>query len=288
MTGTPSIEPTVDPAILERLNAKVAHPARVYDALLGGKDNFAADRETADALLQASPRTVEAMRANRAFLDRAVTYLTAEEGISQFLDIGTGLPTVNNTHEVAQRNAPESRVVYVDNDPMVLLHAQTMLTSTKEGKTSYIDADLREPAKIFSQAAGTLDFSQPTAVILLAILHFIPDADDPYRIVQTLVDALAPGSYLVISHVADDTTPEIGEIARRYNERVSSNGFPRSRAEGAGFFSGLDLVPPGLVPLPKWRPRSEPEAAAYPLGWAGVGKKSRLHQTQLGPGVPRR
>lgn len=273
MAGSP-IESTTDKDLLDRLNTKVAHSARIYDCLLGGKDNFAADREAADALLQAAPKTVEAARSNRAFLERAVTYLTEEAGIRQFLDIGTGLPTANNTHEVAQRDAPDSRVVYVDNDPMVLLHAQTLLTSTKQGKTDYVDADIREPQKIISQAAGTLDFSQPVAVMFLSVLHFVPDEDDPHRMVKAIVDAVPSGSYLVMTHVSTDSNPEVAEMARRYGERARSEGAPRTRAEIARFFDGLELIEPGLVPWPQWRPRSDLEAAAYSMGWGGIGKKA--------------
>jgi hypothetical protein len=273
VTEIPPIEPTVDKNILERLNTKVAHPARIYDYLLGGKDNFAADREAADVLLQAAPKAVQAARSNRAFLERAVTYLTEEAGVRQFLDIGTGLPTANNTHEVAQRNIPDSRVVYVDNDPMVLLHAQTLLTSTGQGKTDYIDADILEPQKILSQAAGTLDFSQPIAVMYLSVLHFIRDEDDPHRMVKTIVDAIPSGSYLVMTHASSDSKPEVGEFARRYNERGSSGGAPRTRAECSRFFDGLELIEPGLVSWPEWRPRSDLEAAAYSMGWGGVGRK---------------
>jgi hypothetical protein len=273
MTQIPPIEPTVDKKILDRLNTKVAHPARIYDYLLGGKDNFAADREAAEALLEAAPKAVQAARSNRAFLERTVTYLTQEAGVRQFLDIGTGLPTANNTHEVAQRNIPDSRVVYVDNDPMVLLHAQTLLTSTEQGKTAYIDADIREPNKILSQAADTLDFSQPVAVMYLSVLHFIPDENDPHRMVKTIVDAIPSGGYLVLTHASSDSKPEVGEFARRYNERGSSAGTPRTRAECARFFDGLELIEPGLVPWPQWRPRSDQEASAYSMGWGGVGRK---------------
>ncbi|HEY1705777.1 MAG TPA: SAM-dependent methyltransferase [Trebonia sp.] len=270
MTGTPPIEPTVDKRILDRLNTKVAHPARVYDYLLGGKDNFAADRETAESFPE---KTAQAARANRAFLARAVTFLTQEAGIRQFLDVGTGLPTANNTHEVAQRIARDSRVVYVDNDPMVLLHAKTLLTSTDTGKTSYIDADLRDPQTILSHAAEVLDFTQPVALMLISILHFLKDEERPYEIVRAFLDAFPPGSYLAITHLAGDTNPDGAEVSRRFNERSSSQTRPRTRAECAEFFDGLELVDPGLVPWSQWRPRSELEAAAQAMGWAGVGKK---------------
>ena len=273
MTGNQPDEPSSIEAVRERLNTSTAHPARVYDVLLGGKDNFEADRKAAEAVLQASPKTAQAARANRAFLERAVTYLTGEAGIRQFLDIGTGLPTANNTHEVAQRIAPETRVVYVDNDPIVLLHARALLTSTEQGRTSYIDADLRDPGKILSEAADLLDFSRPVAVMLIAILHFIKDEEDPFRIVRTLLDPLPSGSHLVVNHVASDINPDVAKIARSYNSRVPTGGIPRDHAQCARFFDGLELVEPGVVPYTKWRPRSELEAAAYTIGWSGVGRK---------------
>src|SRR6202000_1925616 len=188
----------------------------------------------------------------RQFIAATVTELAAD-GIRQFLDIGTGLPTADNTHEVAQRLAPDSRVVYVDNDPVVLAHARALLTSTPEGKTAYLDADLRDPAKILAQAAQTLDFSQPVAVLLIAVLHFIPDSDDPYRIAATLMDAVPPGSYLAILHAASDVgSDDMPEAERRYNERASARFHARDREEIRRFFDGLELTGPGLVNLSRW------------------------------------
>jgi hypothetical protein len=187
-----------------RLDTSVPHPARRYNYWLGGKDNFAADRESGDAIAAAFPAIRTAVQENRGFLQRAVTFLTKEVGIRQFLDIGTGLPTANNTHEVAQAIAPESRIVYVDNDPLVLVHARALLTSSPQGATAYLDADLRDSHRILAEVRGTLDFSQPIAVMLVAILHFIPDEADPYGIVARLVDALPSGSYLVMSHATGD------------------------------------------------------------------------------------
>ena len=229
------------------IDTSVAHPARVYDYWLGGKDNFTADREAGDRVLAATPGLRERVRANRAFLVRAVRYLAAEAGIRQFLDIGTGIPSANNTHEVAQQTAPDSRIVYVDNDPIVLTHARALLAGGPMGSIQYIDGDVRDVASITRAAARTLDFTQPTALLLLGILHLIQDAEGPYEIVARLMDALPSGSYLAISHPASDIHPGQAEAQRRYNERVSTPQTLRTRAEVSRFFDGLDLVPPGLV-----------------------------------------
>jgi hypothetical protein len=237
------------------IDTSVAHPARVYDYWLGGKDNFAADREAAERVLAATPGLRVRVRANRAFLARAVRYLSAEEGIRQFLDIGTGIPSANNTHEVAQAVAPDSRIVYVDNDPIVLTHARALLASGPEGSTQYVDGDIRDSAAIVEAAAGTLDFSQPTALMLLGIMHLVQDSEDPYRIVADLMSPLPSGSYLVLSHPASDfNVTEQAEAQRRYNERVSTPQTLRTREEVARFFEGLELVPPGLVYVHTWRP----------------------------------
>src|ERR1700726_4389435 len=185
----------------------VAHPARVYDYWLGGKDNFAADRVAGEATIAAYPAIRASARANRAFLARSVRYLAAEEGIRQFLDIGTGLPTANNTHEVAQFVEPASRIVYVDNDPLVPSHARALLTSSPEGVTAYLDADLRDTDQILEQAAETLDFTKPVGIMLLAVLHYIPDLADARGIVARLVSAAPPGSFVTISHAASDISP---------------------------------------------------------------------------------
>ena len=197
------------PEIPPEIDTSKPHPARMYDYFIGGKNHFAADRETAAKVLQNSPSTRTAARENRAFLGRAVRYLAAEAGIRQFLDIGTGLPTTSNVHEVAQAVAPSSRVVYTDNDPMVLAHARALLTSAPEGRTAYIHADLRDPAAILSDPAtrDVLDFSQPIALMLVAVLHFIPDEDNPAAILATLLDALPSGSYLVASHSTAEHAP---------------------------------------------------------------------------------
>jgi hypothetical protein len=203
-----------------------------------------------------------------------VRYLVREAGIRQFLDLGTGIPTANNTHEVAQDTAPECRIVYVDNDPIVLSHARALLTSTPEGVTAYIDGDLREPGKALAEAAQTLDFSQPVAIMLLAILQFISDADDPYGIVATLMAAVPPGSYLVISHPTADFNPaQAADSIKRYNEQVAEQAILRNREQTVRFFDGLDLVEPGVVAVSKWRPDSELEATSPATLWAGVARK---------------
>ena len=249
-----------------------AHPARVYDYWLGGKDNYEADRIAAREVIAAMPNILATAQANRAFLRRAVQYLVAEAGIRQFLDIGTGLPTAQNTHEVAQQIAPESRIVYVDNDPIVLAHARALLTSTPEGATAYLEADARDPEKILREAAQTLDFGQPVAVMMLAVMQFIPDADGPHEIVARLMEAMPPDSYLGMSHATLDFDPSGSPGAAQYNARVATQLTPRGRAEVARFFEGLDLVEPGLVPLPQWRAPASPgqQISLY----AAVGSKA--------------
>jgi hypothetical protein len=254
--------------------ASVAHVARVYDYLLGGKDYFAVDREAAEQAMQINPDIVPTARANRAFLVRATSFLTREAGIRQFLDVGTGMPTNNNIHEVAQSIAPEARIVYVDHDPIVLSHARALLTSAPEGVTDYIEADLREPETILAEAAQTLDFSRPVAIMLIAVLHLIVDADDPYELVRRLVDAVVPGSYVVISHVASDIdTGAMISMANRLNELMEQQAVPRTYREIAAFFAGLDLLEPGLVRVPEWRPASAGDAAVRAQMWGAIGRK---------------
>jgi S-adenosyl methyltransferase len=252
------------------IDTSTAHPARVYDYWLGGKDNFAADREAGKQAVRAYPDLVVAVRANRAFLGRAVRYLTDDAGIRQFLDIGTGIPSANNTHEVAQAGAPESRVVYVDNDAMVLTHARALL---RGGTTAFLHADLRDVEGILAKAAETLDFSKPIGVMLLAILQYIPDSDDPYGLVSRLMAAVPPGSYLVISHPASDiNAEEVAESMREYNKRSPEQATPRSHAEVSRFFTGLELVPPGIVAIPGWH-QDAPAAEASIAMWGGVARK---------------
>jgi hypothetical protein len=251
------------------IDTSVAHSARVHDYWLGGTNNFAADRAAGDAVKVAYPGIVESVRANRAFLARVVRFLAADAGITQFLDIGTGIPAANNTHEVAQSVTPAVRVVYVDHDPIVLLHARTLLTG--RAATDYLDADLREPDTILRQAARTLDFSRPVAVMLIAVMHLITDADDPYGIVGKLKAAMAPGSYLALSQVASDIEPEqVAEARRRYNRLARETQQHRTRDEVTRFFDGLHLVEPGVVPVPRWRPASAREASAKSTMWGGV------------------
>jgi hypothetical protein len=256
------------------IDTSVAHVARVYDYWLGGKDNFAADRAAGEQAIQAYPDIVYSVRANRAFLGRAVRYLAGEAGIRQFLDIGTGIPAANNTHEVAQEVAPGSNVVYVDNDPVVLTHARALLVSGEQGHTHYIDADLRDTGRILAEAALTLDFSQPVAIMLMAILQHIDEAEDPYAIVNSLLDAVPPGSYLAISHpAADIETKAMAQMAERLNRLMAEKVTFRSRAQVARFFEGLELVKPGMVRVQEWRPASEIEAKSPAALWGGVGRK---------------
>jgi hypothetical protein len=255
------------------IDTSVAHPARVYDYWLGGKDNFAADREAAERVLAATPGLRERVQANRAFLARAVRYLAAEAGIRQFLDIGTGIPSADNTHEVAQAVAPDARIVYVDNDPIVLTHARALLASGPEGSTQYINGDLRDGTAILRTAAQTLDFSQPIALMLLGILHLIQDSQDPYQIVAGLMDSLPAGSYLVISHPAIDSHAAQAEAQRRYNERVATPQTLRTHAQVSRFFDGLELVPPGVVYVHTWRP--DPGDIVPPGGVSAHGGLAR-------------
>lgn len=240
-----------------RFNPNVAHPARVYNVWLGGKDGYAADREAAGQVARCHPQVVAGARENRAFLARVVRFLAAGRGIRQFLDIGTGLPAPGSTHEVAQSITPPSRVVYVDNDPQVLSHARALLTSAPEGRCDYIDADLRVPDMIVQQAARRLDFTQPVAVLLLAVIHYLPGADDPVGIVTALADGLAPGSFIAISHLTADFAPEaVRSGVTAYNALVPAGIMARSHSEVTALFGGLSLVAPGVVPVAEWRPDS--------------------------------
>jgi hypothetical protein len=253
----------------------MANQARVYDYLLGGKDNYAADRAAAEAVLKIYPETAFTARANRAFLGRAVRYLAGEAGMRQFLDIGTGIPTAGNTHQVAQSIAPESRVVYVDYDPVVLAHARALLISNATGATDYINADLRDTDTVLSQAGQILDFTQPVAVTLLAILHAIPDSDDPHAIVARVMDAVPSGSYLALSHMASDV---LDEKTQERLENVTGHMIQqqlayRSREQVARFFEGMDLVEPGLVRVEEWHPEPGTGDASKSFLWCAVGRK---------------
>jgi hypothetical protein len=253
----------------------VANQARIYDYLLGGKDNYEADRIATDAVLAIYPDLVFNAKANRAFLGRAVRYLAGEAGIRQFLDIGTGIPTAGNTHQVAQAVAPESRVVYVDYDPMVLAHARALLTSNEAGATEYVDADLRDTGTVLRGARRLLDFTKPVAITLLAILHAVPEADDPHGKVAELLDAVPPGSYLALSHIASDLLDEATQQGMTgVSDRMIQQDFSfRAHGEVTRFFEGTDLVPPGVVRVEEWRPEPGQHETAKSSLWAGIGRK---------------
>ena len=256
----------------------VAHNARVWNYWLGGKDNYAADREVGDRVLEMFPGIVEVARAGRAFLGRAVRYLAAEAGVCQFLDIGTGLPTADNTHEVAQRVTPAARVVYVDNDPLVLAHARALLTGSAPGVTAYVDADVHDPAAILRAAADTLDFSQPVALVLLGILNFIADTGEAVAVVDQLLDAVPAGSYLALTHPTLELGGEANTEAMRFwNQQARPPITARSGAEIARFLERVELVPPGLVSCTAWRPDPVADGACGPAGvvalYGAVGRK---------------
>jgi hypothetical protein len=237
---------------VSKLDTNTPHSARVWNYWLGGKDNFAADRATGDRVLQVYPEIVEVARVSRAFLARVVGYLAGEAGIRQFLDIGTGLPTANNTHDVAQRVAPSARIVYVDNDPLVLVHARALLTSSAEGATYYLDADLREPEKILQGAGQTLDLTQPVAIMMLGILGYVADYEEAHSIVRRLLNGVPSGSYLVINDGTEATEENIK--ANRTAQQAGLQYNLRSKDQFAGYFDGLELVEPGVVSTPRWRP----------------------------------
>jgi hypothetical protein len=255
------------------------HPARIYDYMLGGKNHFAADRETAEAVLLNQPSGRIMARENRAFLGRAVRYLVAEAGVRQFLDIGSGLPTQHNVHDVAQSIEPSVRVVYADNDPLVLAHARALLISAPEGRTAYVQADLRDPAAILSSPSvrEVLDLSQPVALMLVAVLHFVPDEDKPADLIKTLLDALPSGSFLTASHVSAEHTPP--QAAADGTRTYRSGGAPLHLRDSDDFaelaFSGLTLVPPGVTLVSDWRP-------------SGSGVRPAPHEVNFYGGVARK
>jgi O-methyltransferase involved in polyketide biosynthesis len=257
---------------LAKLDTSVAHSARLWNYLLGGKDNFAADRAAGDQVLAFLPELVQSARFNREFLGRAVRYLAGEEGVRQFLDIGTGLPTADNTHEVAQATAPDSRIVYVDNDPMVLVHARALLTSSPAGVTDYVDADVRDPATVLDAAARILDFRRPVAVMLLGILNFVTDDNQARAIVAALTEAVPAGSYLVISHPTREVSPEaVDRAVAMWNEGGSAPMTVRDPADIERFFDGWHLLEPGLVTCSQWRPDGNDTTPASE--YAGVARK---------------
>ncbi|MEU3428661.1 SAM-dependent methyltransferase [Streptomyces gardneri] len=256
----------------DRIRTDIAHNARVWNYWLGGKDNYPVDRAVGDQVTAFYPSIGEVARADRAFLGRVVTHLAADAGVRQFLDIGTGLPTADNTHEVAQRVAADSRIVYVDNDPIVLTHARALLTSAPEGVTEYVDADARDPETILAAAGETLDLSRPVAVLMLGILNFVLDTGEARAIVKTLMDALPSGSYLVLTHPTLD--PELGGEGNKaamafWNENATPPITARSRAEFTSFLDGLDLLEPGIVSCGRWRS----EEAAVVAQFGAVGRK---------------
>jgi hypothetical protein len=255
------------------IDTSVPHSARIWNYWLGGKDNYPVDRMAGDQVMEMFPDMTRIARLQRSFLARSIRYLVGEAGIRQFLDVGTGLPTANNTHQVTQSIAPESRIVYVDNDPLVLVHARALLTSMPEGACDYLDADVREPDKILAGAARTLDFSQPIALMMLGILGQIPDSDDPGAIIKRLMEPMTSGSYLAISDGVN-TSETLNEASRQLNESAHNAYRLRTPGQIAGFFDGLELVEPGVVTLTDWRlettPFAEPEDVP---GMCGVGKK---------------
>ena len=274
MTDATSAQDAPDPAGTG-IDTTVPHSARIWNYWLGGKDNYEVDRAAGDQFSAIYPGIVDIARADRAFLGRVVRFLAGEAEVRQFLDVGTGLPTADNTHQVAQSVAPESRIVYVDNDPIVLAHARALLTSTQEGACAYLDADLKDTAKILHEAARTLDFSRPVAVLFIGVLHLVSDEQDPDRIMGEMLDATVAGSYLALTQPAKDVNADqVAEGARRYNEHVKTPQTRRTYAETLRFFDCMEVVPPGLVQCHRWRPATgavglEENVSAY----GGVARK---------------
>ncbi|MGW4444327.1 SAM-dependent methyltransferase [Streptomyces sp. NPDC004682] len=276
MTDNPAAANDVAESLRARINTGQPHTARIWNYWLGGKDNYEVDRAAGDQIRQLHPGIGEYARADRLFLGRAVRHLVQEAGIRQFLDIGTGLPTADNTHEVAQRLAPDARIVYVDNDPLVLAHARALLTSTPEGRTDYLDEDLRNIDAIFEHAAKTLDFDEPVALILLGVVIFIGDDEDPYGLVRRLTDRLPAGSHLVLSHtVTSPSMPDVDEAVAFWNEHGTPKLTQRTPENVTRFFDGLELLEPGVVSCSRWRPEpgdgTEPEEVAM---FGGVARKN--------------
>ncbi|MFD5448943.1 SAM-dependent methyltransferase [Streptomyces sp. NPDC003470] len=257
-----------------RLQTDRPHSARVWNYLLGGKDNYPVDSQVGDVILSTFPEFAAVARLQRKFLGRAVRFLVEEAGIRQFLDIGTGLPTADNTHELAQRIAPESRIVYVDNDPLVLTHAEALLTSSEEGACAYIDADVRDPDRILAEAARTLDFDRPIGLTMLGIMGQVADEERPGELVARLVAALPPGSYLALSD-GTNSNPALNTAVETYNGQSANTYHLRSPQEIAGYFAGLDLVEPGVVATASWRPDGIPSTeSTAEVAVSGVALKA--------------
>lgn len=256
-----------------QIDTTVPHSARIWNYWLGGKDNYAVDRQVGEHVAKLFPNIVDEARISRSFLRRVVRYLAGEAGIRQFLDIGTGLPTADNTHQIAQQTAPECRIVYVDNDPLVLAHARALLTSSREGIAEYVNADVHDPRTILAEAAKTLDFTKPIAVIMNGIMGHVTDDDEARSIVAQLVDGLPPGSYLTLSD-GSDTSEEGVESMRFYNQSGAIPYHLRSPEQIGSFFDGLELVEPGVVPRNQWRPDITPPRSMAPsAGYGGVARK---------------
>ncbi|GGS16728.1 hypothetical protein GCM10010252_65120 [Streptomyces aureoverticillatus] len=283
MTASPSPQAPQEPspqdaadAVRNRINTAQPHTARIWNYWLGGKDNYAVDREAGDRIRELHPGIGDYARADRLFLGRAVRHLVADRGVRQFLDIGTGLPTADNTHEVAQRIAPESRIVYVDNDPLVLTHARALLTSSPEGRTDYLDADMRDVESVLEHASQTLDFSRPVALMLLGVVIFIEDDQEAYGLVRRLMDALPSGSHLVLSHtITSPAMPDVDAAVAFWNEHGTPKLTQRTPEQVARFFDGLELLEPGVVSCSRWRPDTvgdaEPDEVAM---FGGVARKA--------------
>ena len=271
MTGSPPGN-----ARQTQIDTTTAHTARIWNYWLGGKDYYPVDREVGDQIRQLHPGIGDYARADRAFLRRSVRYLAGQEGIRQFLDVGTGLPTADNTHQVAQAVAPQSRIVYVDNDPLVLVHARALLTSTAEGACDYVDADLRDPGKILTEAARTLDLSKPVAITMLGVVIFIGDDDEAYGIVRRFMEAVPSGSYLALSHtITSPAMPDVDAAVAFWNEHGTPKLTQRTPEQITRFFDGLELLEPGVVSCSRWRPEvvgsREPDEVAM---FGGVGRKA--------------
>jgi len=269
----PVPDPVPDPDLLAKIDSTVPHSARIWNYWLGGKDNYPVDHEAGDEFARIFPGIVDAARGSRYFLARVVRHLTVQAGVRQFLDVGTGLPTVENTHEIAQRDAPDSRIVYVDNDPLVLAHAHALLTSTPEGVTDYVDADVREPGKILERAAATLDFTQPIGLMMLGIMGHIPGDDFAQSLVRRLLEALPSGSCLTLSDGTDISAAR-QEAHEKYNSSGAVPYHLRSPEELGHFFDGLELLEPGLVPVTQWRPDHTPFPLTPVTTYGGVGRKT--------------